>query len=100
MCNRDFQYFKKCLASRGEVQAFDKNSQETVTYANHNGKLVKISSNEKINGEDATYSFISSLVNPQVDMKVIKEGENSIDTGFLNYLKEAEQNFNNSSSNL
>lgn len=100
MCNKDLQYFKKCLASRGEVEVIDKNSQETATYANHNGQLVKISANEKLSGIDAAYSFISSGANPQVDMRVIKEGENSIDNEFLNYLNNAEQNFNNGSTNL
>lgn len=93
MCNRDLQYFKKCLASRGEVAVINKNSQETTTYANHNGKLVMVSGTEKVSGIDAAISFLSLTSNPDVDMKVLKEGENSIDTEFLNYLNKTEQDY-------
>lgn len=95
MCNRDLQYFKKCLASRGEVAIINKDSQETTTYTNHNGKLVMISGAEKVSGVDAAISFLSSTSNPNVDMKVLKEGENSIDTEFLNFLNQAENTYKN-----
>lgn len=93
MCKRDLQYFKKCLASRGEVTVFDKSTNQTTTYVNHNGKLVMHSAAGKLEGMDAAVSFLSSNSNPSVEMKVTKEGETCINTEFLGYLNQAEESY-------
>lgn len=93
MCKRDLQYFKRCLASNGELTVLDKQTNQMTTYANHRGKLVMTSSNGKVEGMDAAISFLSSNYNPSFDITVSKEGETCINTEFLSFLNKAEESY-------
>ncbi len=93
MCKRDLQYFKRCLASNGELTVLDKETNQMTTYANHSGKLVMISSSGKTEGMDAAISFLASNSNPSFDITVSKEGETCINTELLGFLNEAEEKY-------
>ena len=95
MCKKDLQYFKKCLASNGEITVLDKSSSQMTTYTNHNGKLVMRSSNGKTEGMEAVISFLASNANPQTEITVSKEGETGINTQFLNYFNKLEADYQN-----
>ncbi len=93
---KDFGYFKKCLASNGEIMIFNKKTNQSITYLkNNSGKLeMKCLEGKKV-GRDAIISFLSLINNPSFKIKVSKEAETSINNKFLDYLNNEEKLYQN-----
>lgn len=93
---KDFIYFKKCLASNGEIVILNKENNQSVTYAkNNSGKLEMKFKEGKLIGRDAILSFLSAKNNPSLKIKVSKEAETSINNKFLAYLNNEEKLYQN-----
>jgi len=90
MGEQDIQYYKRCLASNGEVTVFDKLNNQVLTYANHNGKLVMKSGDKRLEGREAAISFLSLNTADSARFKVSKEGEHCINREFLGFLNQTE----------
>lgn len=95
MGSQDIQYYKRCLASKGEVTVFDSVKNQIVTYAIHNDKLVMKSGDKKLEGKEAAISFLSLNSNPSLKFSVSKEGEHCINRDFLGFLNQTENEIRN-----
>lgn len=93
---KDFVYFKKCLASNGEIMILNKETNQSVTYAkNNSGKLEMKFREGKLTGRDAIISFLSARNNPSLKIKVSREAETCINNKFLKYLNNEEELYKN-----
>ena len=90
MGSQDIAYYKRCLASKGEITVYDKANSQIVTYANHNGKLVMKSGEQTLEGRDAAISFLSLNSNPSLKFSVTKEGDHCISREFMSFLNQTE----------
>jgi len=90
MGSQDMQYYKRCLASKGEITVYNKVNNQIVTYTNHNGKLVMKSGDQQLEGKEAAISFLSLNSNPSLKFSVTKEGEHCINREFLGFLDQTE----------
>lgn len=93
MCDKkDFGYFKKCLASNGEIMILNKETNQSAIYfKNNNGKLEMKCLEGRKSGKDAIKSFLECKNNPSLKIKVSKEAENCINNKFLQYLNNEEK---------